>query len=367
MGFKAMFFYITLMWYNALKKRHSNFHFLSCLGINWTSFKSKTMTNQSPLVCPCSSGLDYSNCCKAYHEGRLPEDALKLMRSRFSAYALNLSDYIIETTHPASKSYQANKFNWRRGISHFSKSSNFERLEVLDFKETEFTAMVTFVAYITQEGEDASFTERSTFEKVKGRWLYRDGILSQGVDLKLVKEGSFKLLPLAYYGDQVLRQKALPVLEINDEIRDLVEAMVETMDTCDGVGLAAPQVHRSLRLFVTRVPTEGQEGSYVLGPVKVFINPILLEESAVKGRMSEGCLSIPMLNGSVERAEQIKIRYTNLEGKELTETLNGFHARVFLHEYDHIEGVLFVDRLVSANQEKVQAFLEAFVNRRQIS
>jgi len=311
--------------------------------------------------CFCCSGLEYAHCCKPYHEGLSPENALKLMRSRFAAYALNLADYIITTTHPASPHYQTNKFGWKRGIAQFARSSQFERLEILDFKENGSTAMVVFVAYIKQEGRDASFSERSTFEKVKGRWLYRDGVTSEGVDHSLVKEGSFKLLPLAYYGDEVLRQKALPVLEINDEVHDLIESMIETMDTFDGVGLAAPQVHRSLRLFVIRLPLEEAE---CLGPVKVFINPEILTRSESLCHMSEGCLSIPKLRASVERPQEITIRYTDSEGRSVTETLNGLQARVVLHEYDHIEGVLFIDRLPEEKQHKAQEFLDDFVKRR---
>lgn len=318
------------------------------------------MTNEAPL-CLCCSGLEYSNCCKKYHEGQLPENALKLMRSRFVAYALNLSDYIINTTHPASPHYQSNKFGWRRGIAQFARGSQFERLEVLDFKENELTAMVTFVAYIKQEGRDVSFSERSTFEKFKGRWLYRDGVTSEGVDHSLVKNEPFKLLPLAYYGDDILRQRALPVVEINDEIHFLIEAMIETMDTFYGVGLAAPQVNRSLRLFVIRLPNEEEPDR--LGPVKVFINPEILMRSESLCHMSEGCLSIPKLRASVERPREITIRYTTVEGDSVTEMLQGLQARVVLHEYDHIEGVLFIDRLPAEKQHKVQEVLEAFTER----
>ena len=105
----------------------------------------------------------------------MPENALQLMRSRYSAYVLNLPDYIIETTHPANPRYSENKSAWKRSISQFSQNSSFQKLEVLDFQESDTLATVTFTAHLSQEGRDATFTEKSYFEKINGRWLYRDG------------------------------------------------------------------------------------------------------------------------------------------------------------------------------------------------
>lgn len=108
-------------------------------------------------LCPCCSGETYERCCARFHRGERPEKAEQLMRSRYSAYVLNLPDYIVETTHPASEQYSENHFDWKRSISHFSKSTNFNQLEVLDVKERGVMATVTFTAHLQQEGYDGTF------------------------------------------------------------------------------------------------------------------------------------------------------------------------------------------------------------------
>ncbi len=124
------------------------------------------------FLCMCCSGRPYAECCKPFHEGALPETALQLMRSRYRAYALDLPGvYIIKTTHPANPQYTKDTASWKQSISHFSKCSTFNRLVIHDFQ----TATVTFTAYITQGGHEATFTEKSTFEKEGEMWLYRSG------------------------------------------------------------------------------------------------------------------------------------------------------------------------------------------------
>lgn len=118
--------------------------------------------------CPCHSGAEYKVCCKPFHEGKLPATALDLMRSRYAAYALNLADYIISTTHPDNPQD-------KRAISQFSKSTSFNDLKILDFQQHENTATVTFTAYLSQGTQDATFTEKSHFKRVDGRWLYKKG------------------------------------------------------------------------------------------------------------------------------------------------------------------------------------------------
>ena len=126
-------------------------------------------------LCPCCSGNTYAQCCGRFHEGATPENALQLMRSRYSAYALNIPDYIVKTTHPKNPQYSKNLLSWKQHISQFSQNSLFHRLEILDFMEKEKEATVTFTAYISQNNRDATFTEKSHFEKMDGCWLYRDG------------------------------------------------------------------------------------------------------------------------------------------------------------------------------------------------
>lgn len=125
--------------------------------------------------CPCCSDLPYEECCKKYHKGALPDTALQLMRSRYSAYALSLPDYIIETTHKKNVHYSANKQEWKKQIESFSLNCSFDRLEILDFTTEDSTATVTFTAHLTQKTQDVSFTEKSTFKKIEGKWLYFSG------------------------------------------------------------------------------------------------------------------------------------------------------------------------------------------------
>lgn len=125
--------------------------------------------------CPCGSGSPYAACCKPFHQGQLPDSALKLMRSRYSAYALCLPDYIIRTTHPANPQFSTDTTQWSQKISEFCLHTEFKKLEILDFQENDNFATVTFVAHLAQDNKDATFTEKSWFEKINGQWLYRNG------------------------------------------------------------------------------------------------------------------------------------------------------------------------------------------------
>ena len=159
-----------------------------------------------------------------------------------------------------------------------------------------------------------------------------------------------KLL-LAYYGDPILRQKGKQINEIDEELRQLVINMIETMHHRNGFGIAAPQVHRSLALFITCVPIEQPDGSVLPTKPRVFINPKVLSYSEETDIHSEGCLSIPKVYGDVQRPLKISVQATNLEGEEFTDEFEGFQARCFLHENDHINGTLFIDR-ISGKQRK---------------
>lgn len=157
-------------------------------------------------------------------------------------------------------------------------------------------------------------------------------------------------LPLAYYGDPILRKKTAPVAEVTNEIRQLVSDMFETMEAHDGCGLAAPQVHQSLALFVTCIPRY-LEDRIIPGTPKVFINPKILSYSKEEWTCEEGCLSIPGIRENVSRPFKVVVQATNLEGQLFTEEFEEFDAHVVMHENDHINGVLYIDRL-SANRKK---------------
>lgn len=132
------------------------------------------------MPCPCGTGSVYKVCCKPFHQGELPDTALKLMRSRYSAYALNLPEYIITTTHPKNPDFIHDTKKWSQKISEFCLNTDFNKLEILDFQDKDPFATVTFVAHLSQNNKDISFTEKSSFEKLNGKWLYHTGQVSEG-------------------------------------------------------------------------------------------------------------------------------------------------------------------------------------------
>lgn len=152
------------------------------------------------------------------------------------------------------------------------------------------------------------------------------------------------------YGNGVLRQKATPYLqeELNDQLNSLIETMVKTMKEANGIGLAAPQIGVSKKLFLT----------YVDDLVKVYINPEILYTSPVLCEFEEGCLSVPDIYEIVKRPESIQVRYLDHEFNLIQETLSEVDARVFLHEYDHLEGKLFTDHLSTLKKKLLKKRLK---------
>jgi peptide deformylase len=173
------------------------------------------------------------------------------------------------------------------------------------------------------------------------------------------------LLTIRYYGDPMLRKKGQRVAEITEEIRSLVASMTETMEHYNGIGLAAPQVGRDLSLFILRDYMIDEQGRFLgIAPeVKVFINPELCFVSKQTDVDEEGCLSVPKLKADVERPYSIIIEATNLLGERFREELSGYNARVRLHENDHINGTLFVDRLSPREKKRVEPLLRALKKR----
>ncbi|MBU1701581.1 MAG: peptide deformylase [Candidatus Eisenbacteria bacterium] len=142
------------------------------------------------------------------------------------------------------------------------------------------------------------------------------------------------------YGDPVLRQKAEPIEQITDEIRQLAEDMLVTMYEEEGIGLAAPQVGRSIRLLVV----DPQAVDETAPGAMAFINPETTESSG-EWTYDEGCLSIPGIVAEIKRPEKVRVHYFDTNGEERHETFDGMMARVLQHEMDHLEGKLFVDYL----------------------
>ena len=127
-------------------------------------------------ICPCGSLKKYKKCCKPFHDKiTFPKTALELMKSRFSAFAVLIVDYIIFTTHENNSDYISDLKSWNQDIMNFSKNTRFERLEILDFIEGEVESFVTFKATLFQDNTDISFIEKSRFLKVEDKWLYIDG------------------------------------------------------------------------------------------------------------------------------------------------------------------------------------------------
>ena len=166
-------------------------------------------------------------------------------------------------------------------------------------------------------------------------------------------------LPIFKYNAEVLRKRALPVDEITPEIVQFVKDMIETMIESNGVGLAAPQVGRLLRIFVFRDERLESNGSYTLGPPEVAINPHLSKPSQEKIAMLEGCISLPGLHIEVVRPKEIHLRRQNLKGEWLEEHLTEFRARVTMHENDHLNGVLTIDRMDKRERRKIEPHLLA--------
>ncbi|CAI8181287.1 MAG: Peptide deformylase 1 [Flavobacteriaceae bacterium] len=160
------------------------------------------------------------------------------------------------------------------------------------------------------------------------------------------------ILPIVAYGCQVLRTKATAVDQNDPELNSLISNMWETMYEANGVGLAAPQVGVSKRLFVIDAAPFAQdeelspeEAKVLEGFKKVFINPIMVEEKGSEWEFTEGCLSIPNIREDISRKAQITIQFLDENFNQQTLSLDGLPARVVQHEYDHIEGVLFTDKL----------------------
>ena len=172
------------------------------------------------------------------------------------------------------------------------------------------------------------------------------------------------ILPIVAYGYPVLKKKAIPIAEDFPELETLVENMWETMYAASGVGLAAPQVGLGLRLFVIDATPFAddeeltpEEQTTLKGFKKVFINAEVAEEIGEEWAFNEGCLSIPDVREDVKRKEQLTIRYQDEKGKKYVETYTGLAARVIQHEYDHIEGILFTDKLSPLKKRLVKGKL----------
>lgn len=162
---------------------------------------------------------------------------------------------------------------------------------------------------------------------------------------------------LVYYGHPSLRKRAEPVEEVTEEIQALVDHLVRLMDQHNGAGLAGPQINIPLRIFVTRVGPFLPDGSMQEAGVRVYINPSISSPSVEKEVMPEGCLSIPGFYGDVERPFRIEVEALDREGNPFREVLESIEARAVMHENDHLNGVLHIDRMSNKEKKRVEPVL----------
>lgn len=155
------------------------------------------------------------------------------------------------------------------------------------------------------------------------------------------------ILPIVAYGTPVLREETEEIDENYPDFQLLLENMFETMYQAQGVGLAAPQIGLPIRVFIVDASPFNSDGDEpeLENFKRVFINPIIIEENGSEWKFEEGCLSIPGIREDVSRKEELTIEYYNENFELVEEHLDGLAARVVQHEYDHIEGVLFTDKI----------------------
>ena len=173
------------------------------------------------------------------------------------------------------------------------------------------------------------------------------------------------ILPIVAYGDPVLRKECVNIDPDYPNLKELILNMKETMYNASGVGLAAPQIGKAIRLFLIDASPFAEDEDLDESDRetlktfnKVFINAQILEEEGEEWAFNEGCLSIPDVRQDVYRQPKVTIEYQDENFKKHTEVLDGLAARVFQHEYDHIEGILFTDKLSTLKKRLIKKKLE---------
>jgi len=166
------------------------------------------------------------------------------------------------------------------------------------------------------------------------------------------------IFPIYSYGHPVLKKRAKDIPEDFEKLPELLDNMWETMYAASGVGLAAPQIGKSIRIFLVDSTQLMEEGEEDKGIKQAFINAEMLDEDGQPWSYEEGCLSIPDITGDVERPTTIRIRYQDEQFNQHEITFTGLSARVIQHEYDHIEGKLFTEKLKPLKKKMIKRKLE---------
>ncbi|SOV13942.1 peptide deformylase [Plasmodium gaboni] len=169
---------------------------------------------------------------------------------------------------------------------------------------------------------------------------------NEKADVKIVK-----------YPDPILRRRSEEVTNFDDNLKSVVRKMFDIMYESKGIGLSAPQVNISKRIIVWNALYEKRKEENE----RIFINPSIVEQSLVKVKLIEGCLSFPGIEGKVERPSIVSISYYDVNGCKHLKILKGIHARIFQHEFDHLNGVLFIDKLTQMEKKKVRAKLNELI------
>ncbi|KAI4839322.1 peptide deformylase [Plasmodium brasilianum] len=164
-------------------------------------------------------------------------------------------------------------------------------------------------------------------------------------------------MKIVVYPHGILRQKCEEVVYFDDNLKTLVRSMFNIMYDSKGIGLSAPQVNINKRIIVWNALYEKRREENE----RVFINPSIVEQSLIKTKSTEACLSLPNIEGKVERPSIVSVSYYDLNGNKHLKILKGIHSRVFQHEYDHLNGVLFIDRLTQSEKQKIRAKLNELI------
>lgn len=175
----------------------------------------------------------------------------------------------------------------------------------------------------------------------------------------------FVILAMKYsivlYGDPVLRKRSEEIIDFDDELKQFVNDLIKMMQFSKGIGIAAVQVGVLKRVFITQVDQECEDVEN--SPIRVYINPKITSYSDDLVTWNEGCLSIPKIHGEVTRPESISIEAYDINGNLFKENLSGWPARAFLHENDHINGVLFIDRMDKKDRKSISKALNNLKKR----
>lgn len=167
------------------------------------------------------------------------------------------------------------------------------------------------------------------------------------------------ILPVHIIGSSVLRKKAVDIDENFEGLNELIENMYETMNSAEGIGLAAPQVGVSVRIFIIDASPMGEDEPELMGFKRTFINAQIVERSGEMIFSNEGCLSIPDIREDILRYPKLTIEYVNEKFEKVSETLEGMKAVIVQHEYDHLDGILFTDKVAPLRKKLLKRKLES--------